>query len=681
MKERIAISFGAPAGDVLGPEHFGANFLFNRVARGDGIGADGLFDEAAAALGVRHLRYPGGTIAERQFSLAAPDNAHQPVSLIDGTPIDNASQHALTPLSDFLAEAARLGAQVTVVLPTVQYAEAIESGQGRAAAEAEVTGFVRALMTGPHASLIEAFEIGNEWARWFDSAAAYGRTANAIAEWVGIALAEMPAGTMPKLAVQTSARAARLEETAAIVAELSPSALAAVDAVIVHNYRPEPWTDAPTTAGKFSHSALVEQAAGRDLDILVTEYNLANGAPALGLVQGAGLIAMLHQHARLGADAAHVWPVLETVATPLAEPDGVDIALRAGGAALRLAAQALPGSRAVVAEGSRDIDGDGDADLLVHGFRAEDGARQVLFVSSLVGTPLDLTLDLSGALRPGATHLWRARLTAPEATDPTEPTLVPVLHQWAEGDRLTDPRWAAEMPFALAPYEVHRLELADATAPGVLIQGQIDIVVRASAAPEIVVLDPDADRLVLHDFDPALDRFDVSALGAGSLADLTLTPLIRRDGTIAWIEIAAANGAAAAVVRYDDRTAMSADALTGDVFVFAADDPPDEDFVRRTDSFAEDMLRGTARPEIFALQGDEQRDLIRGFEPGIDQIDLGAWNLAEFDDLTIRDLVRRDGTVAWIEITAPGPGGDLLVRMAPAEASAAAALGPDDFLF
>lgn len=669
------------SGSVIGSEHFGANYLFNRESLGDAAGVGGAFDEAALALGVRHLRYPGGTITERQFSLADPENTRQSVSLVDGTTVSNTNQHVLTPMSDFLAEAAVLGAKVTLVLPTAQYADDMASHLGRAAVEAEVTAFVQSVLQGPYGDMIEAFELGNEFATWFSSPGAYAAVAGPMATWVQTAIDAVGPSEEPRIAVQASAKAARLNESQQIIDGLSADALAAIDAVVVHNYRPVPWAQTETTKSKFSHVALFEAAAGRSLETFVTEYNVANGAPMLGMAQGAGVLSLIYDHAAAGADLSHIWPVRENNNTTLTDGTEDDIDLRAGGQMLHQAAQSLGGMQALAGAQRADLDGDGQADLLIYGFQTPDLDRAAIFAASLSDQPIALTLDLGGLIPSGGfDYLWQTDTRAPEGIDPTDRLLEPVSLEQAHHAALDQPGWD-DLSLTLDPYQITRVELASLGADGLWGTVADGTTFRGTADAEIILLRPDATRVVIRDFDPGLDRIDVSALGVASTDDLDLTPLIRRDGSVAWFQIAADGSDPAAVLRMDARTGMTLDALTPDAFIFA--DPADLPSVTRAvvaDGAGADMLRGTGDAEDFVLRLDGQRDIVRGFDDGTDLIDLSAWGLSGFDALDISDLVRRDGSVAWISIDAAAVGEVLLVRMDPAQQTAASTLTAEDFV-
>ncbi|MEM9061768.1 MAG: hypothetical protein AAGD13_15015 [Pseudomonadota bacterium] len=670
MQVNLQLQAGARhAGEALDAADFGANFLFNRVSFSEGVGAAGGFDEVAAQLGVTHVRYPGGTISEDQFSLTDPEAVFQDTNLTTGGVIDNPAKHALTPMSEFLAYADGAGAMVTIVLPSARYAG------NPAQAAAEVEAFVRAVLDGPYGHVVEAFELGNEWSTYFPSASAYGAVASAMAE----AAARGAAGTGfdPMIAIQPSARAARLNETADIVAQLSGEALAAIDAVVIHNYRSDPWAERSITVEKFDHVDLFEAAAGRDLGVVLSEWNVGNASANDGLLQGAGLLEIVHQHSQQSVDLSHVWPVLENNTTRLAgnisDPDaGADLMI--GGEVFRQMVQSLEGTRALNFAVDQDVDGDGAADLLVYGY--EDAGRMVVFAASLEGTARDVILDLGDLADIDAAfdHLWITELTVGEGVDPLDHQALPVVQQTAAhgGDQVL---------LSLDAYQMTRLEFASAASSVARVEtGMLDDL-RGTAAHEVFVLANDGERDLVRDFDVAMDRLDVSAFGAQSLDDLVIRDLVRKDGSVSWVEISDTTGQAEAILRFADGTA-SAETLGAQNFIFAC--PQNvmsavPGLVEVQDTAGLDDLRGTADAEIFAMTDDDVRDLIRDFVDGEDMIDLSAIATG-MEELTIRDLVRKDGSVSWVEIIDGDGDRELILRFEDGDTRADRLTG-DDFIF
>ena len=665
-------------GETVHSGHFGGNYLFNRAAFDENIGS-GAFDETAASLGISHLRYPGGTISETQFDMRNPDSGFQDTNLVTGAAIANTNQHQLTPLSDFLAAAAGAGSHVTIVLPTARYLEDIQAaGAARSAVEAEVKAFIADLMSRPEARWIEMLEIGNEYYAMGLSPAEYGQVANLFIQWVAEALDAFP-GANPDIAVQLSQRGGQPQETRDILAQLSPAARAEVDAVILHNYRPTPWEEADTTAAKFALADEAERILGRDLDIVLSEWNVGNASANDGLLQGAGLLEMFHQHARAGVDLAHVWPLLENNSTRLAADvtDPTRAAdLMIGGEIFQQLSVSARGGQVVDIDSHVQLDGDAAPDALIHAYAAGTDGGAVVFLSSLEATAQEITVDLSalGALTTGADALYITRTGVAEGVDPTSAAALPLTRAFAA----TDP--GVELTVTLAPYEILRLEYVGAGLPTEIIRdaaGAQDL--RPDLDPNIIVLGDDGARDIVRGFQVGLDRLDISALGIAEFDGLELVTRYRKDGSASWIELRDQLGETEVALRFADAD-LDASRLKADSFIFAqeASAPPLDP--GGPDGLGYDDIAATDAGEIIRLADDGVRDLLRGLELGRDLLDVSIWEAMDINDLEIVNIRRRDGSINWVEIRDKDGQAELALRFTGAPLDAAN-LGAEDFLF
>ena len=165
---------------------FGANVLSSR----DKIGEEGTYDEKVEALGVDHIRYPGGSLTEDYFDLRDPNKS----SAIDP---DTGNQVDLIPYSDFMAYAEENDIDVTVVLPTRYYLsqETDENGhRTEAIDDAVLREFIRDTLNGEYGEpTVRAFEIGNEyWGSGEMSALEYGRVSSRMAEIIQDEISKHP---------------------------------------------------------------------------------------------------------------------------------------------------------------------------------------------------------------------------------------------------------------------------------------------------------------------------------------------------------------------------------------------------------------------------------------------------------------------------------------------------------
>ena len=671
MSVTLHVPEAALTGSVITSRSFGVNYLFNRQPFEDGIGG-GNFDELALDLGLKHLRYPGGTIAERQFNLGNPENTYQATDLLTGEVITNAAKHELTPLNDFLAFADASGASVSIVLPTGQYAQAVlgRDAASLAAVEAEVSAFVEGVLSGPYGASVELFELGNEWENaGFSTATDYGRVADKMAVWVQRAITASGNGAEPAIAVQSSARAARLNETAEIAAALSPEARAAIDAVIVHNYRPVPWEQGSTTEGKFNHVSLLESALGKDLTTVVSEWNVGNASDWDGLAQGAGLLEMFNQMARLGMDAAHVWPLFENNTTRLAEdPDS----FYAGGEIFRQMKQSLPGMHALDITSTHDTDGDGRTDVLMHAYAEADQDGLVVFLASLSDQNLSLALDLSAQTSgiPQEAPVWLTQTGVVQGDDPLSPDATPNVH----ATRISP----GPIETSLAPYQIARIEIAPTSVSVVDGQTGFDHL-RLTEAAEVVRLKDDGVQDLVRGFSLGLDRLDVSEWGAVGMADLQITDLVRKDGSVSWIRVSDADGEAELALRFSYGSRLGADRLGQEHFIFASEPPPAPARAVVQDGEGFDDIRLGGSPEEVDLIDDGVRDLVRNFDLAEDVVDVSAWGIGRFGELAIRNLVRKDGSISWIALSDAQGDDEVFLRLVGT--TDASLLQEDHFLF
>ena len=157
---------------------FGGNILATR----DQLGDSGTYDNVAANLGLESIRYPGGSLTEHYFDLAAPDN-DTVTDINSGQPIN------FLPYSEFMTYAENTAKSVTIVLPTQKYLSLQVDANGDRYAQIDeetLRGFVKDTLDGIYgAPAIRFFEIGNEyWGSGQMSSVEYGRVSSRMAEVV-----------------------------------------------------------------------------------------------------------------------------------------------------------------------------------------------------------------------------------------------------------------------------------------------------------------------------------------------------------------------------------------------------------------------------------------------------------------------------------------------------------------
>lgn len=420
---RVSVDGFVEGAAAVGAGLFGGNFLFDR----DRAERGGSFDAKFDALGASFLRYPGGTITERHFSLTDPDRLAA-----------EGARGPLEPLSDFIAYAAAKGAGWSLVIPMQDYAAAVFSGaMTMGAARAELRAFLSDLKAGAYGGpLPEVIELGNEF---YDVpglseeglAARYAPLARAFAEEARAVL-----GGEVEIAVQ----AGRTDAANGAIMDAFAGAGGLVDSVIVHSY---PWTVDQIVWHHNQRLGVADawRAAGLAEGVFLSEWNMANDAAQSaaeterGAAQSAAMIELLAGFARGGVTRAAVWPIQQNTPGDLGGDEGEMAGgklsarnLTLAGEAFRLMAETLPGLRPLV---TRNLDIDGAAEsarfrdeFLIEAFAGE--GKLVVFVSAfaLTATQLGATLSLgTGAAFTGGT-VTTLRAGGPDPLDPNAPALI-----------------------------------------------------------------------------------------------------------------------------------------------------------------------------------------------------------------------------------------------------------------
>lgn len=456
--------------------HFGGNFLFNRNFFGEGVGTEGGYEEVAQLLGVTHLRYPGGGMSEKQFSLSNPENNYQDTNLIvGGIPLSNTKQYNLTPMSEFLSYAQSINGQVSLVLPTMQYKEVLLSDNpvDLEVAKSEIQNFIRDLLLGDYGETIQVFELGNEYYGKNLNLLhqEYGQIANTMAIWVQEAIDTSGSGYDPMIAVQSGQRYDNANKS--IISEFSIDGLSAIDAVIAHTYQKSPWSNS-NTADKASliDDWNVAKGSGADLQWIVSEWNVSGNA-ADGLLQGAGILEMFNELVRNGMDLGHVWPVFENTETELAGnfEVGEGANLLVSGEVFRQMSESIIGLQPVDTDTVYDVNSDGIIDATVHTYLSPFNDKLSVFVSSLDSNNLELELDLSsfGGLVKDYDHLWGTKIGVLNGQDALSPESLPKVTTLTSEDIEGSTNYDGIVSVDLDPYQIIRLEFS--SEKGVWIKG------------------------------------------------------------------------------------------------------------------------------------------------------------------------------------------------------------------
>ena len=375
---------------------FGGNIIFDR----DNLTGD--YAAAVESLAVTSLRYPGGGVAEKRdeetgeflFDVTNPDAS----TIRKLTTDENGNavwyDHNVIPVSDFIAYANENDLGMSFVIPTSetvgQNYEMVFGDPGWTApvdefgVEIPLVGFqwervgsilqyARDLIDGKYGDINGAvLEIGNEFCAANanpnqeagtypyvyaqHTAETYGQIASYLAEEISDYATEAGVRDQIEIHVQAGVTEQGGEKDAGskwnstIVAEFDADELDAIDGVIAHFY---PWDETSLVEedllGNKEHNNDRAQyvdvwsaAAGRDLDLNVSEWNVGSPSGVDGMLQVATLAEFLEFFQRNGVDQASVWPLLQNNQSDLAGREG-NSALTVAGEFFQVAARSLIG--------------------------------------------------------------------------------------------------------------------------------------------------------------------------------------------------------------------------------------------------------------------------------------------------------------------------------------------------
>jgi hypothetical protein len=481
---------------------FGGNILAPR----DRLGEAGTYDDVAEALGLSHVRYPGGSLTEFTFDISNP-NASRVIDAKTGSEVD------FLPFDAFLAWAGEGGLSVTIVLPTrTSFGTTTDANGDRYPEidEAALRGFVRDTLDGRHGQAeIRAFEIGNEyWGSGEMSSVEYGRLAGEMAAILKEELDAHPAGAEVDVVVQIGQNygQARLEgvyapegapdaqlaalaedygmpfpreiflygngdvawpkvQNALLLREFDdPAEIRAVDGVALHIYgrgldRPDHWDFDYRLAEAFFTPKF------GDVQRYVTEWNSFSEAfttpeaERYGLIQAREMLQITEAMTTHRVEAAHIWAVQQNTATDLSGNEG-QAALTVAGEMFRLMSESLPGLTKVDLAGSTARETEVEADgVAVHVFAAED--RMVMFIAATGRDGAEVALDTSALfVDPGSVSA--VILGVEPGDDPASRRAEPLLEEIDPASILTPGGLAAR----LDGHEILRVEFASPTWTG-----------------------------------------------------------------------------------------------------------------------------------------------------------------------------------------------------------------------
>ncbi|WP_164682019.1 calcium-binding protein [Fuscovulum blasticum] len=405
-----------------GTEVTGSHFGANLVAHTNFSIDEGPFDQATTALGVTHIRFPGGTITEQLIDPSGDfwvqflgTNGNSTVTLPDGRVIQT--------LAATLEYASEHGLLVDIVLPTEFFLSEGEPGSRQINFEAidyMVSSLNDFLESNPNSGCISTIEIGNEY--YYDgrmTALEYAQIANYMVIDLANGFEALEEhgyhfkNGEPKIAVQAGA-GWQPGDNQTILDNLSPEAKAEIDITVVHYY--------PKTLDKVGNFArhlnqLDDWRADpdfKDLSFWGSEWNIQNtDVSDKGMLQASAFVAAFQQLLLEGVDMASVWGTqyksLDSRLSTLSQKDlgplnttPIDTDLTATGEVFSIMSRGLVGlhSADISEEAFATISRDGtkidlsSADVSTTSFGSD--SRYLGFISSRsTVSDTDVRLDLS----------------------------------------------------------------------------------------------------------------------------------------------------------------------------------------------------------------------------------------------------------------------------------------------
>lgn len=331
--------------------HLGTNILFHN----DSVSPGSDFNAVTDDIGIEFVRYPGGTIAEEYFDPANPNDSTtlNIVDVINGA--NNVRSQTVVTLSEFLAYNASATAPVAIVLPTFRYFDPT-TGDASAAAEAEVKGFIRDLLTDVHGPVGEVvIELGNEWYqdRFGWTLQDFGQVQATLASWVD----EEARALGLRDDVTLLAQAGRtFQENVELAAFFETPGQSTVDGVLTHLYGTNS-TGNPLGIGGGIDTRLddIDSAWGAvlgvDFELAVTEWNVGENGEATSLINGlmrlAPLMRIFGEMLSNGVDLGMIWSTQTNGPAGLSNREGLGSELSPTGYFYQMLLESLPGKSLV----------------------------------------------------------------------------------------------------------------------------------------------------------------------------------------------------------------------------------------------------------------------------------------------------------------------------------------------
>lgn len=214
-----------------------------------------------------------------------------------------------------------------------------------------------------------------------------------------------------------------------------------------------------------------------------------------------------------------------------------------------------------------------------------------------------------------------------------------------------------------------------------IFDGSDKELMRGEDGSDLFILRNDGRLDAIKHFELGVDKIDVSAFGAAGISDLLIENVLRRNGETSWVKITDAAGDPEVLLRFNDMRETDAAVLSAENFIFESTSTAAPEVQRILDGLEVEDLRGAPGSDLFVMSNDNVRDLVRNFQIGNDLIDVSALGATNINDLTVSELVRKNGTVSWLQVADADGDAEFILRFQGDTPLLETSLTEADFLF
>ncbi len=415
QKVQAAVTFGGYNSDVVCDKLHGTNMLFHTDSTNSGSD----FREVIEKVGTNFIRFPGGTIAEQYFDITNPNATYQAniLDVYEGT--TEIRSRDVLPLSEYLSYKNELDGDPVIVLPTYRYFD-LTTREIKPEAEADFRGFIRSLMTDEYGEVERVtLELGNEFYQGkFDwDIYEFANLQATIAGWIEDEAHTL--GVRDDLTVLAQAGKSLNENQ--VLADAFADDMT-IDGVLAHFYGANAGGNPLLIGGGVGNrleriNEVWTEAFGGDFELAVTEWNVGDDGEANtvinGVMRSAPLLRMYAEMLEGGVDMAMIWSAQTAGPAGLSRKEGTGSTLSPTGYLFSMLAESTEGLRLVDQGGGfklRDIETN---KTLGYTYTFEGEGKSVTYFASGIGEAFQLDASMLDFVDPDAFIYARVLDVAP----------------------------------------------------------------------------------------------------------------------------------------------------------------------------------------------------------------------------------------------------------------------------